>query len=483
MAKQKEFHSALVPSLDALIGDPKLLEPDEDTKLKANELIIPTQFIHRIRDFRDEQSSRGEAATKLLGSFSKILESIHYSEAEYYTCANGMHIRFVRDEQLKIPHGESRKSSTVHTLATARYYYDAVSHDVAILTGDNYMMSLALGNDIDVARVNPETYTGRRKLRMPEGAYEPWFTKGYLTESQFTEFFPNEKPLLLNEFIQFTFDEALAASYCPSGKMNSYEMQIGRLEPIKDRDTGEYCLQQLHYISNLPHYIRPRTAGQAMLAEALMAPVSEIPVVICPSIFGTGKTYLATAIGLFLTAEKNPHYDRIFVCPRDSELGKEIGFLPGDEREKTLAKAMPIVDNIRAYVKGKGDKKPGGQEMCNHDVTKQVDFLIEKHFELVSIVNMGGRSISDSWIIYDEAQDMERFQINQLMKRIGDGSKMIVTGDPHQVYNRHMNYHSNGLSYAAVKMAGSPYAAVVTMNEAEITRSTAAREIARCLDH
>ena len=96
---------------------------------------------------------------------------------------------------------------------------------------------------------------------------------------------------------------------------------------------------------------------------------------------------------------------------------------------------------------------------------------------------MGGRSISDSWILYDEAQDMERFQINQLMKRIGDGSKMIVTGDPHQVYNRHMNYHSNGLSYAAVKMAGSPYAAVVTMDESEITRSTAAREIARCLDH
>jgi PhoH-like ATPase len=479
MPKKKTiFHAALVPALDALIGDPKLLEPDEDTKLKAKELIIPTQFVHRIRDFRDEQSSRGEASTKLLGSFSRIFESIHYSEEEYYTCKNGMKIRFVRDDQIKIANGESKKSSTVHTLATARYYYDAVSHDVAILTGDNYMMALALSNDIDVARVNPEVYTGRRKLIMPDEAYRSWFGKTYLTEDQFLDFFPDEKPLLPNEFVEFSFDHDLLATYRQTN--GTFDYKIGRFEATKE---GGYCLQQLHYINNLPHYIRPRTAGQAMLAEALMAPVDEIPIVICPSVFGTGKTYLATAIGLFLVAEKNPHYDRIFICPRDSELGKEIGFLPGDEREKTLAKAMPIVDNIRAYVKNKGDKKPGGQEMDNQSLDKQVDYLIEKHFELVSIINMGGRSISDSWILYDEAQDMERFQINQLMKRIGDGSKMIVTGDPHQVYNRHMNYHSNGLSYAAVKMAGSPYAAVITMDESEITRSTAAREIARCLDH
>ena len=144
---------------------------------------------------------------------------------------------------------------------------------------------------------------------------------------------------------------------------------------------------------------------------------------------------------------------------------------------------MPIIDNVRAYIKSKGDRKKGNAEMTAQDIDKRVELTIEQNFEFVSIINMGGRSISDCWIIYDESQDMERFQINQLMKRIGDGSKMVITGDPNQVYNKHMNYHSNGLMYAATKMAGSPYAAVVTMTEEEITRSEAAREIARCLDH
>ena len=113
-------------------------------------------------------------------------------------------------------------------------------------------------------------------------------------------------------------------------------------------------------------------------------------------------------------------------------------------------------------------------------INRLVNLALERYFEFVPIVNIGGRSISDSWIIYDEAQDMERFQIDQLMQRIGDGSKMVIIGDPDQVYNRHMNRRSNGLTYAATHLANSPYAAVIEMTESEITRSVAAREIARC---
>ena len=154
--------------------------------------------------------------------------------------------------------------------------------------------------------------------------------------------------------------------------------------------------------------------------------------------------------------------------------------MPGDEREKTIAKAKPIVDSVRSYIKQRGDRKKGGQFFSPNDIDMKVEDSLRRYFEFVPIVNMGGRSIEDNWIIYDEAQDMERFQIDQLMKRIGEGSKMIVMGDPNQVYHKHMNYHSNGLMYAASKLANSPYACVVTMNEGEITRSKAAREIAKC---
>ena len=483
MAPRKEYHSALVPALDALIGDPSLIVPLADSKRKADDFFIPIQYIDRVRDFRDEQSSRGEAATKLLDAFKRIWEAIHYTEdSDVFVCDNGTRIRFVPSRQLDLTNTAGRTGSTTHALATARYAQDLLGKsEVAILTGDNYMSAKALSSDIDVAHINPDIYTGRRKYILPAQLCDSWFKERRISADAFAEAFPGEEPLRINEFVEFEIDPAIAETYVSHCLLGNYGKFIGRFEP--NRKNGENELQQLHYIDDLPRSIQPRSAGQAMLAETLMAPADEIPIVICPSVFGTGKTFLATALGMHFVASEEPQYERIFVVPRDAELGKEIGFLPGSEEEKTIAKAMPIVDNVRAYIKSKGDRKKGNIEMSPQDISKRVEMALEKYFEFVSIINMGGRSIPDSWIIYDEAQDMERFQINQLMKRIGDGSKMVIIGDPNQVFNKHMSYHSNGLMYAATKMAGSSYAAVVSMTEGEITRSAAAREIAKRLDH
>ena len=92
-----DFHKNIIPGLDALIGDPDILNPTALTKLKANTLIIPAHYIDRCREFRDELSNRGEAATQLIRSFARILESIHQNEGDEYVCANGMHIFFQKE--------------------------------------------------------------------------------------------------------------------------------------------------------------------------------------------------------------------------------------------------------------------------------------------------------------------------------------------------------------------------------------------------
>ncbi len=561
-AQDPKWHSIIIPALDALIGDPEILMPEKDTKLKAEIMYIPDQYIDRVCDWRDELTTRGEAAKNLLRIFSNILEEIHDApgESRLYTCKNGMKICFVND--IQIPHGANNKSATVNALAVANHYNQLQNSDVAILTGDDYMASKALKNGIDVARINPDVYTGRRKLQFPlnnSKALEQWLHQGFLTEKMFRELFPDEAPLRINEFVEF---ENLKDETDENGKPIANREVSSRLTNGIDRGPWNYigrwycvmgedgkpekypCLQSLTYIRELPIYLKPRNSGQAMFAEALLAPPEEIPIVICPSTFGTGKTYLAIGIGLYLVEKGD--YMRVFVVPRDSELGKEIGFLPGTEFEKTIAKAMPIVDNIEAYLKNKWIAKGGngspkikkgkkegaeakskgsrkGNSQAKHDWDAQnaeaveavaaaaenaqskkaenvfaipegirvgltqlkewAQKIIKKLVEFVSVINMGGRSISCSWMIYDEAQDLERFQMNQLMKRIGDNSKMVITGDPRQVYNHHMNERSNGLSYAATKMAGSPYAAVITMNEDEITRSVAAQVISQRLDH
>ena len=301
-----------------------------------------------------------------------------------------------------------------------------------------------------------------------------WCKNGCLTLDQWNRNYPEEKALNPNEFIEFEYNEHLETEYRP------FTYYIGRYHKVDTANGEEYVIKRIHYIENLPKFIELRTVGQAMFAEALLAPVNEIPIVICPSTFGTGKTFLATAIGAQLVIfNKKPLYEGIFICPRDSELGKEIGFLPGDEAAKTIAKAMPIVDNFESYLRLRKDKDKGGEVKGRAQIKKDVKNYLDEYFEFVSVINMGGRSISNQWIIYDEAQELERFQINQLMKRVGDGSKLIITGDPEQIFNRHLNKQSNGLSYAATKMRGSDYAAIISMYDSEITRSKAAQEIAK----
>lgn len=474
-----KMHRYIIPGLDTLIGDPDILTPTKETKKKAELMIIPAHYIDRCRQFRDELSNRGEAAQMLISSFAKILEAIHQSNGEEYVCDNGMRIIFQKE------HDGTPKSTAEVTVRSAKWFIENSEYedreDVAILTGDNTLVAYASLEDVDVAHVNPEIYTGRRRLTLTKETMNAWCKLSYITQEMFERNFPDEPPLNVNEFVHFDPYEDMETD------KKHFTYYIGRFEEIeRENEDGEkimeHVVQQIHYIHDLPKFIKPRTPGQAMFAEAIMAPADEIPIVICPAPFGTGKTFLATSIGAQLTIfEKNPSYDTIFICPRDGELGKEIGFLPGDETAKTLAKARPITDNLEAYLKLRGDKEKDGRVKGRAQILKDIDNYIKTFFEFVAMINMGGRSLKDKYIIYDEMQDTERYQMRELLSRIGDGSKVIIIGDPDQISNPHLGKHSNGLSYAATKMRGSEYAIVIEMFEDEITRSHAAREVARRL--
>ncbi|MBR3164477.1 PhoH family protein [Candidatus Saccharibacteria bacterium] len=475
--RRPRYHEIIVPALDVLIGDPNILSPSASTKRKADLLLIPEFYIGKISRLQDEQSSRGEATKVLTGRLVEILKTLHDEVEDKFLCENGMEIRIVRMNELDVKLRDDASGSTSqHTIATAKAYAERYpKQKLAIMTGDDNVSAKAYLSGFDVAHINDTVYTGRRKVVMDEADISNWRHKGYITIEDWQEHYPNEAPLRCNEFVEFIVDEVTRRQYPAVGAF------VGRFEPFVKGDDRP-CIQKLHYIDNAPRFIKPWTAGQAMFMEALLAPVDEIPIVICPSVFGTGKTFLATSIGLHLATGKRARFEQIFVCPRDAKLGDEIGFLPGSEREKTIAKAMPIVDNIRAYLKAQNNKEQGGFEKGRAQIDKEINELLEKYFSFVPIINMGGRSIANSWIIYDEFQDTERFQAQQLMKRTGDGSKIIVMGDPLQRTNRHINHNSNGLSYAASKLAGNKYAAVIKMDRDEITRSDAAKVIAEAFD-
>lgn len=464
-------HNYLVPSLDTLIGDPSILIPKAENKKKAEILYIPIGYMHRIDDFYNEQTSRGDACREIMAYLSIILDRKRQNTGPIML-ENGMQIDFIPFENCEFDQGFDPNSSKAQAIASAKYLQTKYSRDsVAIMTGSDRLAVLASLSEIDVAHINPTVYHGRRLVEMPLECSNLWFSNHRITKQEWIECFPNELPLLAHEFVEFTFE--------PHGQTNGNGGfgHIGRYNPT------EQALIPLQYTSfKKPAYnkIRPRNAGQAMLLEALLAPPEEIPIVIVSGIFGTGKTFLTTAAGYIQTEDET--YDRVFVCPRDGALGKEIGFVPGDTTEKTRVKARPIEDNLREVLKLKGDKcsnnnsNGGGPKAY---FKNKVEDILTAHFEFEPIINMGGRSLSDCFIIYDEFQDTERYQARALLSRIGDNSKIVVLGDPTQITNPHLNRTSNGLSYSASKLAGKPEAAIITLEEREIVRSPAAQAIAK----
>ena len=481
------FHKYLVPGLDVLIGNPSFLTPTAETRPKARRLLIPDTYLYRIDDFHNEQTSRGEAARELQGIFrGEILRKLHEDQLEYYTFENGMQLQIIDSELLHFSPKLNPRSSKAQAIATANFCFDGENRkffdertkinatNLAIMTGSDPLAILSYLHNIDVAMVNPEVYTGRRTVELPFEVSSLWFSNHKIDPLEWKQAFPDQSPLLPNEFVEFTGDypETHNRSWKNIGRCDP---TTGTLLPLRFRLPIDRGLAQKFW---------PRSAGQAMVMEALLAPVEEIPIVVISGIFGTGKTFLSLAAGHFLTnGGVADVYERIFVCPRDGALGAEIGFLPGDATNKTRAKAKPIEDNYIQILKlQNGNNREKLAEKGNVGLGSaydQFERLVKDHkIEFESVINMGGRSLADSFIIYDEFQDMERYQAKALLSRPADGSKMVIMGDPTQTTNPHLNATSNGLSYSASKLAGKPEAAVITLFPHEITRSRAARAIA-----
>lgn len=482
------YHRSLIPALDTLIGDPEIVNPHSKRPAKAEQIIIPYGYLGHIDRFYNEPSTRGDAARELMHYLSMMRLSLS-GENRRYTTDNGTNI------QLWWPDGlNGSRSNTIgmpkldpeSSKAQAILCAKEVGSDVAIWTGSDRQIALAAAHNIDIARINADVYTGRRKLPLSFEQSSLWYSNHRISISEWQDMYPNEAPLRPNEFIEFDFAGKNAANQHFFDYVGRYDAKEGFIVPLK-------------HVGHNRYGIHPLTAGQAMLHEALMMPPEELPIVLVSGIYGTGKTFLAVADGLMQT-EANPNrrpiYDNIFVCPRDGNLGREIGYLPGEKYDKIIASAAPIVDNLKRVLALKGvDKEKGDNngktgkdgnpttETPYQYIKKATQRYLDTYFEFEAPIFMGGRSLESCFIIYDEFQDMERNQAKAILTRIGDHSKIVAMGDPNQVTNPHMNKTSNGLAYAASKISkGNPYAAVITLTNEEIVRSTAARVIAELFE-
>ena len=280
---------------------------------------------------------------------------------------------------------------------------------------------------------NPEVYMGVRELEVGKGDIDDFYSRGELSPPEgINGVYPNEFALL---------KDRNAPNHTALSKYNA---QKGRFVPLlKSLKEGAWGL-------------RPRNKEQSFALDLLLN--DEIKLVTIVGKAGTGKTLLAIAAGLQKTMEEQV-YQKMLVSRPVFPLGKDIGFLPGTVEEKLNPWMQPIYDNVE-FLMGlsRADKKAG------RSYRELIDLGL---VAIEPLTYIRGRSIPNQYIVVDEAQNLTPHEVKTIITRVGDNTKIVLTGDPYQIDNPYVDSTSNGLVHVVNKFKHERLAGHITLTKGE----------------
>ncbi|MDH5752862.1 MAG: PhoH family protein, partial [Deltaproteobacteria bacterium] len=202
--------------------------------------------------------------------------------------------------------------------------------------------------------------------------------------------------------------------------------------------------------------VTPRNPQQALALDLLAD--EDVTVVTLMGKAGTGKTLLALAVGLQMMMDKNT-YSRLLVSRPIFPMGKDIGYLPGTAQEKLEPWMQPIFDNLELLI---------GSPVSKRHPAKGYEALIDQGLIMIEpLTYIRGRSIPNQFMVVDEAQNLTPHEIKTIITRVGEGTKIILTGDAYQIDNPYVDSVSNGLSHVVERFKTQPMAGHVTLQRGE----------------
>ncbi|HTG02177.1 MAG TPA: PhoH family protein [Nitrospirota bacterium] len=279
-----------------------------------------------------------------------------------------------------------------------------------------------------------ELYSGEREIAVEPGAIDAFFAQGeWPLPSGDAKPFPNQFVLLKN-----TANPSQTA-------LARYQQQRNALIPIVNAKHGVWG-------------INARNKQQQFALDLLLN--DEIRLVTLVGKAGTGKTLLALAAGLEKTIEART-FQRLVVSRPVFPLGKDIGFLPGDIDEKLRPWMQPIRDNLDFLM---GASAVAGRAKGKKDLQSLFDLGM---IEVEPLTYIRGRSMPNQYLIVDEAQNLTPHEIKTIITRAGEGTKIVLTGDPYQIDNPYIDSSSNGLSFVVERFKEETIAGHITLVKGE----------------
>jgi PhoH-like ATPase len=208
--------------------------------------------------------------------------------------------------------------------------------------------------------------------------------------------------------------------------------------------------------------IMARNVQQTMALDLLLD--DDIKLVTLLGTAGTGKTLLAIAAGMAKLMNEQ-RYDKLLVARPIMPIGRDIGYLPGTKDEKLEAWMQPIFDNLTYLLSTRG---VGNQQAESRTPETKINALMQSgQLVLEPLTYIRGRSIPHQFIIVDEAQNLTPHEVKTIVSRVGEGTKIVLTGDIMQIDNPYLDASSNGLSYMVERLKGHHLVGHCTLAKSE----------------
>jgi len=417
-----------------------LTDADSLYNFGNNDVFIPLKVLEEIDKHKKRQDSVGINARKTIRTLDEMRAKGNLQKGVRLDKGKGI-VKVISYEVLKdviFPPDLDMSIPDHMIIATAMAIREESTRKTVVVSRDINMRVIC-----DSIGLLAEDYTTEKVVTSSDELYSGLAV--HLVDDQVIDRFYEDEDILIGE-------DEVEGEWHPNqyilmvSNANEKKTCLGRFythfQPIK---------KVIH--STIPDWkISSRNKEQAFAIDLLMDPT--IKVISLVGRAGSGKTLCAIAAGLQQTIGlRENYYDRMIVSRPVQPLGKDIGFLPGTMEEKMLPWLMPIQDNLQFLVGG--DKK-----------TLQM-YMEKGKIEIEALTYIRGRSIANAFIIIDEAQNLTAHEIKTIMTRVGEGTKIVLTGDIEQIDNVYVNETSNGLAHAVEKFKFYPLAGHVTFTKGE----------------